>query len=165
MKRVLILSLHMAALIGLSGMAIAQTQVTVTAKPLTESDIALLRQDVQSVKEAIITKNMQFTDQEAAGFWPIYRDYAKDQLEIGDTKYHIILDYAQSYDGMSDAKASELTARMIELDKAVVETRAKYLPRFQKVLAPKRVAKFYQVDRRLSLMIDLELASVIPILE
>jgi hypothetical protein len=164
MKRIVVVGLQMGALISF-GMAFAQTQVTVTEKPLTDSDIALLRTDVQSVREDIISKTMQFTDQEAASFWPVYRQYAEEQHKIGDEKYQIILDYAKSYEGMSDAKAAELTSKMFELDRAIVAAREKYWPEFQKVLAPKRAAKFYQVDRRLSLMIDLELASEIPILE
>ena len=164
MKKTIMMSLFV--LVVCSGLAVAQAQqVHVQAKPLSDSDIALLRQDVQSVRKELVTKAMQFTDAEAKGFWPVYQNYTQELQKVGDSKYQMIKEYAQNYDKMTDAKAAELTGRMFYLDKAILETRTKYWPQFQKVLTPKRAAKFYQVDRRLSLMIDLELASEIPILQ
>lgn len=172
MKKAMIVGLELVVLVALAGLAGAQTEptpegtsVTVEAKPLSDSDIALLRQDIQSMKTELITKAMQFSDTEAAGFWPVYKEYANEQHKIGDAKYQIIKDYAENYDRMTDGKASDLSDRMFQLDKAVFETRTKFWPRFEKALGAKRAAKFYQVDRRLSLMIDLELASEIPVLE
>lgn len=172
MKRIMILGLQIVVLLGLTSMAIAQTEETSTeaeetaeVKPLSESDIALLRQDVQTRKMEIITNAMKFTDQEATAFWPVYRDYANQQQKLGDKKYQLIKDYADNYDEMTDAKAGELTSRMMELDKAAFENRAEYWPKFEKVLGAKRAAKFFQVDRRLNLMIDLELTSGIPVID
>jgi len=48
---------------------------------------------------------MAFTDQESAAFWPIYRDYARDQQIIGDDRVQLIKDYAKNYDNVDDAKA------------------------------------------------------------
>lgn len=172
MKRILLAVLPMAILLGLTGWAPAQTAensgetaVTVTATPLTESDIALLRQDLQTRKMEIITGAMDFTETEAKGFWPVYRDYANEQQKLGDKKCQMIKEYAQSYDQMTNDKAAELTAKMLELDRAAFETKTAYWPRFQQVLGAKRAAKFYQVERRLGLMVDLQLASEIPVLD
>src|SRR6516165_11896275 len=100
MKKILIIAFQMTMLAGLNGLAVAQTAVTVEAKPLSESDIALLRHDVQAAKMDIITKTMQFTEAEAAAFWPLYRDYANEEHQIGDTTYRIIKNYAANYDQM-----------------------------------------------------------------
>ena len=70
-------------LLVVSVSAIAQN-AQVTAKPLTDSDIQLLRQDVQSDKEKVIKNTMQFTDSEAAAFWPVYKQYAAEQEAISD---------------------------------------------------------------------------------
>jgi len=172
MKKIMIIGLQLAVLAGLSGLAAfaqveessTKTEVTVEAKPLTESDIELLRQDVQSKKMEIITAAMNFNDTEASAFWPVYRDYANAQQKMGDKKYQIIKQYAENYDNMSNTKATQLTQQMFELDKANFENRIAFWPRFEKALGAKRAAKFYQVDRRLTLMVDLELSTDIPIL-
>ena len=165
MKRIVTVGLQIAVLAGLSGLASAQTEVTVEAKPLTESDIALLRHDVQGQKMDIITKTMQFTDAEAAAFWPVYRNYANEQQGVGDKEYQMIKDYAQNYGQMSDAKAAELAQKTFELEQTRHDIQVKYWPQFEKALTAKRAAKFYQVDRRLTLMIDLELSTEVPLMQ
>ncbi len=163
MRRVLIIGLQVATLALLGSLALAQSQVA--ARPLSESDIALLRQDVQTQRMEIISKAMQLSDAEAPSFWSLYREYANEQQQIGDQRLRIIKDYAANYENMPEPKAGELVRRMIDLDRRTFETRSKYVPMFEKVLSPRRAAKFFQVDRRLSMMVDLQLASEIPILQ
>lgn len=101
---------------------------------------------------------------EAEALWPVYKDYSNAQREMGDKKYQIIMEYAENYDDMRNSKVAELSHQMFELHKATFENRMAYWPRFEKALGAKRVAKFFQVDRRLTLMVDLELSVDIPTL-
>jgi len=142
--------------------ATAQT-VEVKAKPITDTDIQLLRSDLQAAKNDVIAHTMQFTDTESAAFWPVYREYAHDQQTIGDARLRVILDYAQHYGNMSDATASDLTQRFIGAESKMLALRQDYWPKFQKALGAKRAAKFYQVDNRLTLMVNLQLTSEIPL--
>lgn len=142
--------------------ATAQT-VEVKAKPITETDIQLLRSDLQAAKNDVIAHTMQFTDTESAAFWPVYRNYAHDQHTIGDARLRVIMDYAQHYGNMSDATASDLTQRFIGAESKMLALRQDYWPRFEKALGAKRAAKFYQVDNRLTLMVNLQLTSEIPL--
>ena len=143
--------------------ALAQS-VEVTAKPLTDSDIQLIRSDIQADKNQIIAHTMGFTDAESAAFWPIYRDYARDQKLIGDDRLRLIKDYATNYDTLDDAKASDLAHRMFDIDIRTAKLRQEYWPKFEKALGAKRAAQFYQVDNRLSLIINLRLTSEIPLI-
>ena len=61
-------------LLGASG-AIAQTATT--DQTGTDTDIALLRTDVQAQKTDVIAHTMQFNDTDAKVFWPLYREYAQ----------------------------------------------------------------------------------------
>jgi hypothetical protein len=149
----------------LSSSALAQTQtMVIETRPLTDADIQMLRQDIQAQKNQIITDNMQFTATEAAAFWPVYKDYAAAQHAIGDKRQALIKDYAASYDTMDDATARSLAQRMLAIDDDTQALRKTYFPRFEKALGAKRAAKFYQIDSRLSLMINLQLASIIPLM-
>ncbi len=100
--------------------ALAQT-AEVTAKPLSDSDIQLLRSDVQAEKNQIIADTMAFNDQESAAFTPIYRDYARDQQVIGDDRWKLIKDYANNYDTLDDAKASDLAKQMFSIDSRTIK--------------------------------------------
>jgi len=152
-----------ASLILLSAFVCAQT-ADVTAKPLTDSDIQLLRSDLQAGKNQIITATMQFTDAESAAFWPIYRDFARDQQVIGDERVQLIKDYAANYDSMDDNKAKDMVQRMINVEDKTLNLREDYWPKFMKALGAKRAAKFYQVDNRIGLLINLQLTSAIPLI-
>jgi hypothetical protein len=151
------------SLVLLSAALSAQTTGD-AVKPLTDSDIQLLRSDVQADKNDIITATMQFTDPESKSFWPIYRDYARDQQVIGDDRVQLIKDYAANYDSMDDTKAKDMVQRMISIDTRTLTLREDYWPKFSKALGAKRAAKFYQVDNRLSLLINLQLTSAIPLI-
>ncbi len=141
----------------------AQT-AQVVAKPLTDDDIKLMRQDVQAAKDDIIKDTMQFTQAEASAFWPVYREYAKEQHAIADTRLRMITDYAQKIESMDDVTASSLTKRLFQVEDETQALRKKYLPQFEKALGAKRAAKFYQVDNRLSMIVNVQLASEIPLI-
>ena len=143
--------------------AMAQT-VEVKAKPLTDADIQLLRSDIQGDKNDIITHAMRFTDPESTAFWPIYRDYARDQQKVGDERVQLIKDYAQRYDTIDDAAAKNMVQRLLNIDAKLGNLRQEYWPKFEKALGAKRAAKFYQLDSRLSLLVNLQLVSEIPML-
>jgi hypothetical protein len=141
----------------------AQT-TEVTATPLSDTDIQLLRSDLQSGKNKVIADTMKFSDQESAAFWPVYRDYAHDQTVIADERLKVITDYAHHIDKMDDPTAKDLSQRMFDIEAKVTNLQQEYWPRFEKAIGAKRAAKFFQVDNRLSLMIDVQLASEVPLI-
>jgi hypothetical protein len=153
-----------ASLVLLSAVLFAQTSEP-TAKPLSDSDIQLLRSDIQAGKHDIITATMQFTDAESVAFWPIYRDYAHDQQVIGDDRVALVKDYATNYDTMDDNKAKDMVQRMINIEKKTLNLREDYWPKFMKALGAKRAAKFYQVDNRLSMILNVQLTAAIPLIQ
>jgi hypothetical protein len=152
-----------AVLIMVSATVLAQT-ATVQAKPLTDDDLKLLKEDVQAVKDVVIRHTMEFTDKEDAAFWPVYRDYAKEQRSIADNRLTLITEYAQNLDKMEDTKASNLTQRLFQIEDDLQTLRKQYFSKFEKALGPKRAAKFYQVDNRLTMVVNIQLASEIPLI-
>ena len=152
-----------AVALSLAPPALTQT-VEVKAKPLSDSDIRLMRQDLQMQKNKVITDTMTFSESEAAAFWPVYKEYASDQQAIAAKRLAVIVDYAQSLEKLDDRKAEDLTHRMFAIEDDTQALRKRYYPRFQKALGAKRAAKFYQVDNRLSQMINLQLTSEIPLI-
>ena len=148
----------------LFGISVLAQTAHVQAKPLSDDDIKLLRADVQDAKDKIIKDTMQFTGPEDAAFWPVYREYSKQQHAIADQRLGVITDYAQHIENMSVANAQSLTQRMMKVDDETLALRKTYFPQFVKALGAKRAAKFYQVDNRLTLMIDVQLASEVPLI-
>jgi hypothetical protein len=132
---------------------------------VSDQDIALLRQDIRSSKKQLIAANLTLTDTEATKFWPVYDQYTAELTKINDTKYALIKEYATNWGSVTDEQAASLIKRSLATDDAIAQLRSKYLPIFGQVLPGKKVATFFQLDRRLSNLIDLQLASQIPLVQ
>ena len=130
-----------------------------------DRDLQLLRKDLRSQRKQIVAANVTLTDAEAQKFWPIYDQYAAELAKINDTKLSLIKEYAANYAAFTDAQAQSIMERWTAADDAAVQLRIEYIPIFQKVLPGKKVALFFQVDRRIGVLMDLQVASEIPLVE
>jgi len=130
-----------------------------------DQDIQLLRQDVQSGKKQVVAANMNLTADEATKFWPIYDQYTAEVAKVGDTRVALIKEYAKNYDTMTDAQANDFMKRAAAVDQQFTATRSKYVPMFEKAISAKKTALWYQIDRRLDLLINLQLAANIPVVD
>ena len=126
-------------------------------------EIELTRAIIQAERQAIVTRAMDLTAAEAQAFWPIYREYRLEMVRVGDRLLALITTYAQNYRGLSDELAGKLLTEYLAIEKARLQVRTKYLPRFQKVLPTKKVARYYQVENKLDVIIQAELAQEIPL--
>jgi hypothetical protein len=128
-----------------------------------DQDIQLLRGDIRSQKKEIVAANMNLRPDEATKFWPIYDQYTAEVDKIGDSRVALIKEYASSYNTMTDAQANDFMKRAAAIDQQFIATRSKYVPIFQKVISAKKTALWFQIDRRLDLLINLQLAANIPV--
>ena len=64
---------------------------------------------------------------------------------------------------MTDTQAKGLIQRWAATDEQALQLRMQYIPKFEQVLPGKKAALFFQLDRRIGLLIDLQLASMIPL--
>jgi hypothetical protein len=136
-----------------------------TSPTVPDQDLQLLRKDLRSMKKQLVAANLQLTDEEAQKFWPVYDAYAAETVKVYDARYSIIKEYADNFQNLTDAQAGSLARRWSDVDAAMVQLRQKYFPTFEKVIRGKKTARFFQIDRRLALMIDLQLASEIPMVQ
>jgi hypothetical protein len=162
-----LLAIGVAAVLVLSGGARGQSspQTTPAAQGSIDQDVDLMRKDIRSQKKQIIAANLQLTDAEATKFWPIYDQYTAELVKINDAKYGAIKEYAANYDTLTDEHALALTRNLLTVDQQVAQLRLKYVPIVSGVLSGKKTALFFQIDRRLVMLIDLQLAAAIPLIQ
>jgi hypothetical protein len=130
-----------------------------------DQNVQLLREDLRSKKKQLIAANLTLTDSEATKFWPIYDQYTAELVQINNEKYAIIQDYVKNWGTMNDTQALDLTKRSLAVDAKVTALRTKYVPIFNGVLPGTKTATFFQLDRRIGMMIDLQLASQFPLVQ
>ena len=130
-----------------------------------DQDIQMLRENIQAQRKQITAANMPLTPDEATKFWPLYDQYRQEASQNGTERWALIKDYATNYSTMTDAQAQEYIRRSTAVDQQLLALRMKYVPVFEKVISPKKTALWYQIDRRIDLLINLQLSAVIPMVD
>ena len=133
--------------------------------PNLDEYVALARKDVNTQKSQIIGNALQLSASESAAFWPVYKAYEDQLTKIGEARYAAIKDYAASYTSMTDAKANELADRAIGLEEQRLALMKRTLGEVRKVLPGIKAARWYQVEMGLNKIIDLQIASELPLVK
>jgi Na+/phosphate symporter len=127
--------------------------------------LELLRSDIRAEKVAIITEVMQLNEEEADLFWPIYRKYEVKLSKHFDERIELIRDYAQNYERMTDVKAKELARKVFSLEARRTRLKKKYYGRLERALSSTVAAQFFQLENQILLLIDLQIASELPLIQ
>jgi len=135
------------------------------ANNISDKDIEMLRADLRAQRKQIMAQNMTLTADEATKFWPIFDQYRQAAIKPNDERWAVIKDYAANYDTMTDAQARDYIKRANAVDEKLLALRMQYVPLFEKVISAKKTALCYQIDRRIDLLINLQLSSVIPMVD
>jgi hypothetical protein len=155
------------AYLGLAAPAAAQGTNPSATDDTRETNIhayvELLRSDLRSQKVAIITDIMQFSEDEDAKFWPVYREYETELSAVNDDRIALIKEYAAAYGNITDAIADRLARGALDLEARRHAVKVKYYERFKTALSPKTAARFLQVENQILLILDLQIAASLPI--
>ena len=155
-----------AGLLLVPGFCLAQSEKTedIAAKTA-ENEINLLRKDLRDQKKQIVAANLPLTGDEAARFWPVYDVYTQETIKVNDARYGLVKEYAANYTSMTDAQAASYIRRWIGVDEAATKLRVEWIPKFEAVLGQKKAAIFFQIDRRVGLMLEIQLSSQLPLVQ
>ncbi len=132
---------------------------------ISDRDIEMLRGDLRAQRKQITAQNMALTADEATKFWPIFDQYRQEAIKPNDERWAVIKDYAANYNAMTDTQAQDYIKRWAAVDQQLLALRMKYVPVFEKVISAKKTALWYQIDRRIDLLINLQLSSMIPMVD
>lgn len=139
--------------------------MSVTEEKVNDANVQLMRQDIRSQRKKVVAANMPLTEEEATKFWPVYDRYIAETIKVNDLRFDLIKEYAKNYETGTEEQADSFIKRWLALDQDNTQLRLKYIPEFEKVISRKKTAMFFQIDRRVSMMIELQLASNIPLVK
>ena len=148
------------AAVALLAPALALAQASPPAKP----SLADVEKDLLAQRADVISKNLGLTADQAAKFWPLYEKYQAELAQVVDAQLKGVKAYAQAYDTLDDAAALAFANAQIDRDASAAALRKRWLPEFQKILPGKVAARFMQLDRRISLLTQLEVARQVPLI-
>jgi hypothetical protein len=133
----------------------------------TASDMDILRQKIKADKRLVVAANMQLSEGEAKGFWPIYDAYQADLQKINQRLGALIKNYADAYNKgpVSDEAAKKLMNEMLAIEDAEVKLKRSYAPRLEKTVPSMKVARYLQIENKIRAVIKYDMAAQIPLVQ
>lgn len=139
----------------------------VVAQDKPADNMTILRDKVKADKKLLVAANMELTESEAKGFWPVYEEYQKDLTTINQRIGKLIESYAADYraNTLTDEKAKTLIDELVAIEHIDGALQESYAPKLNKVLPPKKVARYLQIENKIRAVLKYELASNIPVVQ
>ena len=130
-------------------------------------NMQILREKIKADKKLLVAANMDLTESEAKGFWPVYEQYQKDLIAINQRIGKLIESYAADYRAktLTDEKAKTLIDELVATEQAEAELKTSYVPKLSKVLPPKKVARYLQIENKIRAGVKYELADKVPLIQ
>jgi hypothetical protein len=128
-------------------------------------NMQILRDKVKADKKLLVAANMQLTESEAKGFWPVYEEYQKDLTTINKRIGMLIESYAADYraNTLTDEKAKTLIDDMVGIEHVDGALQQSYVPKLSKALPPNKVARYLQIENKIRALVKFELAKEVPL--
>jgi hypothetical protein len=125
----------------------------------------LVVEKVRADKKLLVATNMELSEAEAKGFWPVYDRYQDELFLLRQRTARLIGDYAAVYANMTDDKAKTLLDELLTIEALGVKLRETYLPELLKVLPAVKVARYIQIENKINAALMYELADRIPLVK
>ncbi len=138
------------------------TGVAATAQDKPADNMDVLREKMRADKKVVVASVLELTESEAKVFWPVYNAYQSDMITHYDRLLKLVDIFAKNYETMSDEMSMKLLTEYLALERDYVALLNAYLPRFKKVLPPRKVARLYQIENKARALVNYDLARGIP---
>jgi hypothetical protein len=132
-----------------------------------DNNMQILAEKIKADKKLVVSQNMQLSESEAKGFWPVYESYQMDLQKINDRLGKLILNYADAYNKgpVPNATAKQLLGEMLAVEESDVQLKRTYVPKLEKVLPEWKVARYIQLETKIRAIVKYELAAQVPLVE
>jgi len=130
----------------------------------TADNFLILKQKIFAEKKLLVAENMQLTEAEAAGFWPIYDEYQNELFRLRVRSLKLISDYSEQYELMTDEVAKKLLDEYLTIERLRQTLEESYIPKFRQVLSDIKVARYFQIESKIGAADNYNLSKQIPLI-
>jgi hypothetical protein len=130
-------------------------------------NLQILRDKIRADKKLLVAANMELTESEAKGFWPIYDEYQKDLHQINLRIAELLAGYAEDLRGgtLTDDGAKKLVDDSISIEQSEADLKSRYAPRLSKVMPARKVARYLQIENKIRAILKYDLVTGVPLVE
>jgi hypothetical protein len=145
--------------------ALAGLGIPAGAQDKPADNMQILRDKIKADKKLLVATNMELTESEATGFWPVYEQYQQQLANFNQRIDKLIQSYAAAYrtNSMTDEAAKNIIADFVAIEKGEAAMKAFFVPKLSQVLPPKKVARYFQIENKIRSALKYELADKIPL--
>jgi hypothetical protein len=136
-----------------------------SAQDKPSDNMQILIEKIKDDKKMLVAENMQLSEAEAMKFWPVYDHYQNELFILRMRSLKLIDNYAESYKSMTNDVAKKLLDEYLTIERLRQKVREAYLPKFRKVLPEIKVVRYYQIENKISAVVNYELAKLIPLVK
>ncbi|HSB70985.1 MAG TPA: hypothetical protein VLT62_16785 [Candidatus Methylomirabilis sp.] len=144
---------------------VALIAVPAFAQDKPANNMEILRQKIKADKKLLVAANMDLTESEAKGFWPVYDSFQADLQALNERLGKLIVRYADLYKArtLTDDAAKSLMDEALAIEQAEVNLKQAYVPKLAAALPATKVARYLQIENKIRAVIKYELADGIPL--
>ena len=130
-----------------------------------ESDyVEMLKKDIQENSRQIVADNLTLTEEQAKIFWPLYDEYDAAYDKMVDERVDVIKEFMMNYYGMDEETGKALITKTMDLKQKGIDVQKEYINKMMEVLPISVVGKFFQLDNRITAIIDIARMANLPLL-
>jgi len=122
-----------------------------------------LKADVWGTYVEIVTDNITLTPEQAEIFWPMLDQFIADRNKVADMRIKNTEEYMMNYYNLDDATAKDLLNKAVEIEQERMNISREFMDKMLEKFPPQLVGKFFQLDARLTALMDLVRMSSVPL--
>ena len=137
----------------------------VLAQEASNANMEILAEKVKADKKLVVAMNMNLSDAESKGFWPVYNSYQVDLEHLNQRLGQLVSDYAAAYNSgsISDETAGKLIKEWLHAEADEMKLRVATVKKLAKVLAAKKVMRYLQIENKIRALVKFGLAAEVPL--
>ena len=137
-------------------MAAAQTHVDGAAQ--------LTRESIETQRRMLVGGSLPLTESEAAAFWPLFDAYQRDLAPVRERSARVATEFLNAGAQVTDERARAMMADLLTADEQALALRKKYMKEMGRALPPRKLALYFQLERKVDAVIAYEYAQRVPLL-
>jgi hypothetical protein len=130
-----------------------------------KEDVDLIQAAFGKDKKDLVSQYMMVSAKDSAAFWKLYDEYETKRKALGKERINIIQSYADNYNNLTNAKATELGNAVIKSDENYTKLQKEYFDKFGKVVGGKNSLKLFQLELYLQNMVRVKVMNSIPFID
>ncbi len=127
--------------------------------------IDLLKRDLNKEKRTLVAEAMNIKEENKTAFWELYGQYETDMNKLVDMRVSNIEKFADNYGKLTDDVANQVASTYFNIKTNRLKTNKLYYKKMKKVIGAIQAARFIQIMEQVQLLIDVQIATEVPLVE